>query len=333
METLAEWIDWLYMPLGRFTHPGERFFYPCFIISLLLAMWVYRGKFFKKNMKNLWQKELWWNASTKLDYKLFYFTPHIVGILWLPVFITLQIDIVRFIDKAILFLFGPIDTSFWPAWLVTALYSIVLFCALDFSRFLMHYAMHRYEPLWQLHRLHHTATTLNPFTVFRFHPLEILMVKFRNLAVISLVTGIFQSLFPAQLSVWLILGAYTFDFIFNHTGAILRHSPVPLKYPDFMEKFIMSPVQHQMHHSSDEAHYNANYGVVLSFWDTLFGTVKLSPKEDVKLRYGVIEDGKLVEDHRFLFNLYRPIGQIKDFLARIITAAFYLPAKWRRSNE
>jgi sterol desaturase/sphingolipid hydroxylase (fatty acid hydroxylase superfamily) len=39
-----------------------------------------------------------------------------------------------------------------------------------------------------------------------------------------------------------------------------------------MYSVIVSPTFHAFHHSTDPAHYNRNYGKILSVWDFLFDT-------------------------------------------------------------
>ena len=76
-----------------------------------------------------------------------------------------------------------------------------------------------------------------------------------------------------------------FTFIFFLYGANLRHPHVKQKYPHFLEYLFISPYQHQIHHSSNTAHFNKNMGSRFAIWDWFFGTLVLSKKVK-KIRFG-----------------------------------------------
>jgi sterol desaturase/sphingolipid hydroxylase (fatty acid hydroxylase superfamily) len=129
--------------------------------------------------------------------------------------------------------------------------------------------------LWRLHRVHHSATTLTPFTVFRVHPVESAIYFFRAFFVFSLVSGIFVWLFGRHLSIIDVLGVNALGFAANAAFANLRHSHIWVGFGR-LEHFLVSPAQHQLHHSSQPG--RGNYGSVLSVWDRCLGTFKLSGK-------------------------------------------------------
>ncbi|MDP6189836.1 MAG: sterol desaturase family protein, partial [Gammaproteobacteria bacterium] len=125
-----------------------------------------------------------------------------------------------------------------------------------------------------------------PFTVLRTHPVEAVLFGLRGALVQGLVTGIFVYLFGSQVSLLGVLGANGLVFVFNLLGANLRHSHVPLSYGNRVEKWLLSPAQHQLHHSEDIAHYDKNLGVVLALWDRLGGTW-LAYQPQTPLQFGV----------------------------------------------
>jgi sterol desaturase/sphingolipid hydroxylase (fatty acid hydroxylase superfamily) len=46
---------------------------------------------------------------------------------------------------------------------------------------------------------------------------------------------------------------------------------------------LISPAQHQIHHSIKKEHHNKNFGVAFAFWDYMFGSLYISKNnEDVK---------------------------------------------------
>ena len=52
----------------------------------------------------------------------------------------------------------------------------------------------------------------------------------------------------------------------------------------------MSPAHHQVHHSTNPAHFNKNMGSCLALWDWMFGTLYVPNKEPKKLSFGVDPD-------------------------------------------
>ena len=48
----------------------------------------------------------------------------------------------------------------------------------------------------------------------------------------------------------------------------------------WIERFFISPAQHQLHHSIAEEHYDKNFGVSLAVWDWMFGSLHLSIEKD-----------------------------------------------------
>ena len=49
---------------------------------------------------------------------------------------------------------------------------------------------------------------------------------------------------------------------------------------------LISPAQHQVHHSVDPRHHDRNYGEVLALWDWLFGTLYISRAGET-IRFGL----------------------------------------------
>ena len=43
--------------------------------------------------------------------------------------------------------------------------------------------MHKIPILWEFHKIHHSATSLNPITQYRLHPLELLINTLENIAI------------------------------------------------------------------------------------------------------------------------------------------------------
>jgi len=177
----------------------------------------------------------------------------------------------------------PQETA--PGWWVIALYTLAYLLVSDFARYISHYMQHRIPALWEFHKVHHSAKTLTPFTVFRNHPLELFIKLFLMALGIGIVAGPFYYMYPGMMTLLTIMGVHVGLFAFNIFGANLRHSTVPIRYGRFLEHIFISPYQHQIHHSVKVRHYDKNFGSLFAFWDWMFGTLCIEEKEE--LAYGL----------------------------------------------
>jgi sterol desaturase/sphingolipid hydroxylase (fatty acid hydroxylase superfamily) len=149
----------------------------------------------------------------------------------------------------------------------------------DFAYYIAHLLQHRIPLLWEFHKVHHSAEVLNPLTSRRFHPVDEIMSQIFSAAGMGIVLGLFGYLFniPAQALLDLTLAAYfVVELIcLRH----LRHSHIPLGFGP-LDYLLVSPLQHQLHHSLAPEHLDRNLGTTFSIWDRLFGTfVKPAPWE------------------------------------------------------
>ena len=189
--------------------------------------------------------------------------------------------------------YGP-NWSLAPVALA-GLFTLVFFLVDDASRFGLHWLLHKVPALWYLHRVHHSATSLTPITLYRVHTLEMALYFIRSLVVVSLVTGLFIYLFQGRITGWDLIGVNIFAFLFNLLGANLRHSPVNIHFGVF-ERWLVSPAQHQIHHSSDVDHLDKNFGSALSIWDRWAGTW-VPGREARNLTYGLAPTEPAVAFH------------------------------------
>ena len=117
-----------------------------------------------------------------------------------------------------------------------------------------------------------------------------------------------------QVSLLIILGASIFTFSFNALGSNLRHSPISIRYWRPIEYVLMSPAQHHIHHSIAYEHRNKNYGVALSIWDWLFGSICFT-KANEKYVYGLGYKNK--EDAHSLKSIYlKPFKEVLSIIKK-----------------
>ena len=152
--------------------------------------------------------------------------------------------------------------------------------------------MHNVRFLWMFHQIHHSAEVITPITHYRIHPVESWLYDLRGALVTGTVAGSFYWVFRGSVSDFTLLGVPALGFVFNMTTGNLRHSHVWLRFPPMIERWLISPAQHQLHHSLDEEHYGSNYGTWLAIWDRMVGSLVVST-EVAPLRYGIPSDERI----------------------------------------
>lgn len=191
---------------------------------------------------------------------------------------------------------------------------------------------YRIPLLWAFHRVHHSAETLTPFTVYRTHPIEALMFALQRICCQAVSIAVFVFFCADAVSLISVLGVNVFLFAFNVLGANLRHSHVPISYPRCVERVLVSPLQHQLHHSLDHKHRDCNFGVVLALWDRMGGTLRISHQER-DLRFG-LEAMPAASTHTLTDFYWLPIREAFGQLRALVDYGLYLMRKiglWRVS--
>tara|TARA_B100000686_G_scaffold193230_1_gene200052 strand:- start:531 stop:806 length:276 start_codon:yes stop_codon:yes gene_type:complete len=79
----------------------------------------------------------------------------------------------------------------------------------------------------------------------------------------------------------------------------------------------MSPAQHHIHHSTAKEHIDKNFGVALSVWDWMYGSLSLS-KAEGQLRFGLSEEKS--HAHHSMKGLYIvPLQQALEVFLRLFS--------------
>jgi sterol desaturase/sphingolipid hydroxylase (fatty acid hydroxylase superfamily) len=167
----------------------------------------------------------------------------------------------------------------WPGvtdnpWVSVLIYLVVF----DFLNYCLHRAQHHFGWWWQLHALHHAQRQMTMWSDNRNHLLDDLL---RDLffAVAALAIGVAPGQFVAIVA-------------FTQLSESLQHANLRLWFGTVGERLWVSPRFHRLHHSVGLGHESVpatggakavrggrNFGVLLPWWDMLFGTA------DFSLRY------------------------------------------------
>jgi sterol desaturase/sphingolipid hydroxylase (fatty acid hydroxylase superfamily) len=183
--------------------------------------------------------------------------------------------------------FGPTTPTTLPALVERSVITVMLFLAYELGYWFNHYLSHRVPFLWEFHRVHHTATVLTPITNFRVHPVYTFV--FVNILAISTATanGIANYMFGETAYQYALSDTNIILVIFVHTYVHLQHTELWVPLSGALGRVFMSPAHHQVHHSTNPAHFNKNMGSCLALWDWMFGTLYVPGKEPEKLSFGV----------------------------------------------
>ena len=270
-----------FFALEYLVNPSKRLFWIYLLSSIFLAIVYFYVT--KKNSRLITSSKLWLHPSAKLDY-YYFFLSYFINILLLVPFIVSAKTVALFVNKELYFYFDYYDNNFFSYKQIVLMYTISIFVVSDFTRYWLHRFLHTIPFLWEFHKIHHSAKVLTPITFYRVHPIENFLFGLRYSLSVGFVTGVFIYFFGAKVDIYMVFGVNIILFIFSLFGSNLRHSHIPFSYGKFIEKWLLSPKQHQIHH--DKKHFNKNFGGYIAIWDRLFGSLTLS--KDVKvLKFGL----------------------------------------------
>jgi len=175
----------------------------------------------------------------------------------------------------------------WPGVTDGALVSFVLYLVVfDFVNYWFHRAQHQFNWWWALHSLHHSQRQMTMWTDNRNHLLDDVL---RDL--VFVVIAILIGVGPGQFIALVALSQLSESF---------QHANLRLWFGRVGERLWVSPRFHRLHHSIGIGHESRgrttlgghNFGVLLPWWDMLFGTANF------ELRYDPTGVRDQVENHR-----------------------------------
>ena len=141
----------------------------------------------------------------------------------------------------------------------------------DFLYYWMHRAHHRINILWALHATHHNSEYFNFTTALRQCSFGFIFTWLFFLPMAFLGFTYEQFLFGAGLS--------TLYGFFTHTEYV--------KYVPYIERILIGPSSHRVHHGTNARYLDKNYGSILSIWDHFFGTYAFETREEL-VHFGTI---------------------------------------------
>jgi sterol desaturase/sphingolipid hydroxylase (fatty acid hydroxylase superfamily) len=164
--------------------------------------------------------------------------------------------------------FGLLHLVRLPAWVAIPAGLILM----DLTFYWWHRANHRFFLLWRFHSVHHLDPDMDITTANRFHFGEILYsTGFRVIQVGLLGVD--------PLTYLLYEAAYQVANLFQHANLRL-----PLLLERILNKILVTPRMHGIHHSVVSEEVGSNFSVVFRWWDFLHRTLRLNvPQQDITI--------------------------------------------------
>lgn len=157
-------------------------------------------------------------------------------------------------------LFGLVPAPWWAA-------LAVLVMARSLASYATHWLFHNVAWLWPLHAVHHRDDAIDLSTTFRSHPGNYLISSAVNFALVLAVGPTVLVALVADL-------VLTAAGLFHHANLQL-----PARASTRLERWLVTPRMHLVHHARERGLHDSNYGDLLSVWDHMFGTYRAPPAE------------------------------------------------------
>lgn len=175
----------------------------------------------------------------------------------------------------------------WPGVSDTAWFSLVLYLVVfDFVDYWIHRAQHVSSRWWALHAVHHSQRQMTLWSDNRNHLLDD-VIRSLIIAVVARAIGVPPEQFVAVVAVTLLIES-------------LSHANTRLRLGGLVERLLVSPRFHRVHHAIGIGHEShgpgslggCNFAVLFPIWDMVFGTADFSsPIEPTGIRDQLPDQG------------------------------------------
>ena len=198
-----------------------------------------------------------------------------------------------------------------PIWLAI----IIAFIVQDFSGYWLHRMNHRVNILWNRHIIHHSSEEFNLSCALRQEISAI--VRFGAIFMIpAALLGISPAIFAVLGPIHLFMQFWYHTRLINKMG--------------WLEKFLVTPSHHRVHHAINAKYMDKNYGQILIVWDKLFGTFQ-AELEDEKPVFGIIRPANtwnpIIINYKHTWQLLKDAYFAKAWKDKI--RIWFMPTGWR----
>ncbi|CAM1358697.1 Sterol desaturase/sphingolipid hydroxylase, fatty acid hydroxylase superfamily [Tenacibaculum litoreum] len=187
--------------------------------------------------------------------------------------------------------FQLFDINTFPYWARITVFFIII----DFVQWFTHTLLHRYEFLWNFHKVHHSVKQMGFAAHLRYHWMEPVVYNSMKYIPLAIMGG-----FTAQ--------DVAIVHFFNITIGHLNHANINWDY-GWLKYILNNPRMHIWHHAKElpsERKMGVNFGITLSIWDYIFKTNYI-PYNGRDIELGFEGDEKFPKD--FIHQELYPIGK------------------------
>lgn len=253
----------------------ENYFYGLIIISLVV--WCLEAIFPWRKNQSLFRKDFW------LDTFYMFFNFFLLNLIILIALSNSAAAIFNDILGAIglsISSFQLFDINQFPI----AIRLFVFFIIIDFVQWFTHTLLHKYEFLWNFHKVHHSVKEMGFAAHLRYHWMEPVVYNSMKYIPLAIMGG-----FTAQDVVFV----HFFNIVIGH----LNHANINWDY-GFLKYILNNPKMHIWHHAKElpkGRENGVNFGITLSIWDYIFKTNYI-PHSGRDIELGFDGDEKFPKD-------------------------------------
>jgi sterol desaturase/sphingolipid hydroxylase (fatty acid hydroxylase superfamily) len=234
----------------------------------------------------LFPRKLVRSPSSAADVCFFLFNFFLAGLLFSWAIVSYHL-VSSSVGEALVASFGAVQPTSLAKMYSIAILTAALFLAYELGYWIDHYLAHNIPFLWEFHKVHHQAEVLSPLTNFRVHPVDSIVFYNIQAVVMGVAGGLVTYGLGEPVQPFTIAGSNVLVLIFTYLVGHLQHSHLWIVFPGLWGRLFLSPAHHQIHHSTNPAHFNKNLGACLGIWDWLFGTLHVPSRKREKLVFGV----------------------------------------------
>ena len=195
---------------------------------------------------------------------------------------------------------------------------LIVFIVLDFAGYTVHALDHKINFFWNSHIIHHSSEDFNLACALRQS-----VSVFVRLFVILFLPAALLGINPTVIAV--VAPLHLFAQFWYHTQHIGKMG--------FLEKIIVTPSHHRVHHALNKEYIDKNYGQIFIFWDKIFGTFQEELKE-VPAVYGITRPVRTWNPIKINFQhmwlLVKDAWYAQNWMDKL--RVWYMPTGWRPAD-
>jgi alkylglycerol monooxygenase len=195
---------------------------------------------------------------------------------------------------------------------------VIAFVVLDFAGYWVHRIDHEYNFFWNAHIIHHSSEEFNLACALR----QSISTVFRIFAIFLLPAAVLGV--PEQV-IAVVGPLHLFAQFWYHTQHINKMG--------FLEKIIVTPSHHRVHHAINPEYLDKNYSQIFIWWDKWFGTFQeeLTDKPPV---YGITRPvqtwNPIKINFQHLWLLVKDAWRAKNIVDKL--RIWFMPTGWRPAD-